>query len=181
MNMPQLQRQQRGVGLMEILITLLVLTIGLLGAAQLQLLSLNDAHAADSRVKATLLAYELADRMRANTELLDLLETSNDPNPYLDIAVVDGGQGSAPDAPACANGCNETEQANRDVREWLEQITDIEGVGDDGDAYRPVLDNATAALVETQPRRFQLSLSWQENDRSLAETVTLSYVQEIEL
>jgi type IV pilus assembly protein PilV len=56
----------RGFTLVEALVTLLVLSIGLLGVAAMQLASLRSNHSASLRSQATLLAYEIVDRMRAN-------------------------------------------------------------------------------------------------------------------
>lgn len=58
--------RQRGVTLLEILIAVLVLSIGLLGMAALQGVSLQTNSSAYYRSQATALAYDMADRMRAN-------------------------------------------------------------------------------------------------------------------
>lgn len=63
--------RQNGATLIEVLIAILVLSIGLLGLAGLQVTSVQSNHSAYQRSQATLLAYDLADRMRANrTEAL---------------------------------------------------------------------------------------------------------------
>lgn len=59
-------RVQRGVTLIEILITLLVLAVGLLGLAALQGLSLKAGQVSLYRTQATNLAYEVIDHARAN-------------------------------------------------------------------------------------------------------------------
>lgn len=56
----------RGVSLIEILVTVLVLAIGLLGLAGLQGTSLRNSQSAYARTQATHLAYEITDAMRAN-------------------------------------------------------------------------------------------------------------------
>jgi type IV pilus assembly protein PilV len=58
--------RQGGLTLIEILVALVILSIGLLGLAGLQTLSLNFNTSAYYRTQATALAYGLADRMRAN-------------------------------------------------------------------------------------------------------------------
>jgi type IV pilus assembly protein PilV len=59
-------RRQHGVGLVEVLISIVVLSIGLLGAAALQATSLRNNHSAMQRSVATILAYSMIDAMRAN-------------------------------------------------------------------------------------------------------------------
>lgn len=58
----------RGLTLVEILVALLVLSIGLLGLAGLQTLSLRFNTSAAQRTQATALAYDFADRLRANRQ-----------------------------------------------------------------------------------------------------------------
>lgn len=56
----------RGFTLIETLVALLVLSIGLLGVAALQLSSLRANQGAAMRSQATFLAYDILDRMRSN-------------------------------------------------------------------------------------------------------------------
>lgn len=55
-----------GFTLIEVLIAMLVLAVGLLGLAGLQATSLRNNQSAYNRSQAIQLAYDLADRMRAN-------------------------------------------------------------------------------------------------------------------
>jgi type IV pilus assembly protein PilV len=83
----------RGLTLVEILIALLILSIGLLGLAGLQTMSLKFNTSAYYRTQATALAYDLADRMRANRQAAVSGEydvSFEDPPPACDAAVVDG-------------------------------------------------------------------------------------------
>jgi len=57
----------RGFSLIEALVSLVVLSIGLLGVAGLQLTSLRSNQGAALRSQATFLAYDIIDRMRANS------------------------------------------------------------------------------------------------------------------
>ena len=57
-----------GLTLVEVMIALLVLSIGILGLATLQTASLNFNTGASQRTQATVLAYDMADRMRSNRQ-----------------------------------------------------------------------------------------------------------------
>jgi type IV pilus assembly protein PilV len=58
--------QQRGFTLLEVLIALLVLSIGLLGLAALQTTGLRSNQMASMRTLVSQFAYDISDRMRAN-------------------------------------------------------------------------------------------------------------------
>ncbi len=60
------RRTAGGFSLLEVLIALVVLSIGLLGIAALQGVGLRSSHGAYLTSQATLLAYDMADRIRAN-------------------------------------------------------------------------------------------------------------------
>lgn len=62
---PEITRQ-RGVSLLEVLISIVVLSIGLLGFAGLQAASLKNNTSAYQRGLATMMAYDVIDRMRAD-------------------------------------------------------------------------------------------------------------------
>lgn len=62
-----LSPQQLGFSLMEIMVSILVLSIGLLGLGGLQITSLKGTNNAHFRTIASLAATDLADRMRANS------------------------------------------------------------------------------------------------------------------
>jgi type IV pilus assembly protein PilV len=57
---------QRGFTLIEVLITVLLLSIGLLGLASLQTVTLQRGNGSAQRVEAVNHAYDILDRMRAN-------------------------------------------------------------------------------------------------------------------
>lgn len=59
-------RRQRGVGLIEVLIALIVISFGLLGMAGLQLTGMKQSTNGFNRAKAVMLAENMATRMRIN-------------------------------------------------------------------------------------------------------------------
>lgn len=62
-------QRQHGFTLLEVLVALLIVSIGLLGLAALMSTSLKNNQGASQRSQATWLAYDILDRMRANETL----------------------------------------------------------------------------------------------------------------
>jgi len=60
-----------GFSLIEVLVALIVLTIGLLGLAAIQITGLKNNQSAYYRTSATVLAYDMADRMRLNRSVAE--------------------------------------------------------------------------------------------------------------
>jgi type IV pilus assembly protein PilV len=59
----------RGITMIEVLVALVILSIGLLGLASLQANALKYNQSAYMRTQATQYAYDIADRMRANRDV----------------------------------------------------------------------------------------------------------------
>ncbi|WP_216642767.1 type IV pilus modification protein PilV [Hydrocarboniclastica marina] len=64
-------RRQAGIGMIEVLVAVLILAIGLLGLAALQVSSMQFTTAAQARSQATLLAHDMLERMRVNRTNID--------------------------------------------------------------------------------------------------------------
>lgn len=61
-----MRQQQKGFTLLEVLVAIVVLSIGLLGLAGLMATSMRNTHSAYQRTQAAWLAYDVIDRMRVN-------------------------------------------------------------------------------------------------------------------
>ncbi len=61
-------KSKRGPTLIETLLALVALSLGLLGIAALQMTSMRNNRGAHQRAQAASLAYDIADRMRANRD-----------------------------------------------------------------------------------------------------------------
>lgn len=70
--------RSRGFTLLEVLIALVVLSIGLLGIAALQGVGLRSSHGAYLTSQASLLAYDMADRIRANVNEFAAAEATDE-------------------------------------------------------------------------------------------------------
>ncbi|ENW26250.1 type IV pilus modification protein PilV [Acinetobacter lwoffii NCTC 5866 = CIP 64.10 = NIPH 512] len=57
---------QQGVGLVEVLVALILLSIGVLGFSMLQIRAMDASLDASKRIQAMNLARDLSERMRAN-------------------------------------------------------------------------------------------------------------------
>ena len=62
---------QDGMTLIEVLVALLVLSVGLLGAAAVQLNALKYTDSSLMTTQASFIAYDMLDRIRASTDVLD--------------------------------------------------------------------------------------------------------------
>ncbi len=91
-----------GFTLIEVLIALIVLVLGVLGAAGMTLASMRDSKQSGLRAQASALAYELGDIMRANPG---------------QSAVFTGGTAVA-NAGCWTTGCAPTDMAKNDFYEW---------------------------------------------------------------
>ncbi|WP_413701427.1 type IV pilus modification protein PilV [Psychromonas sp. KJ10-10] len=80
------KNHQQGSSLLEVLISLLVMAIGLLGLASVQIISLKNLNNSQFRSLSTTYAYAMAERMRSNQSAVvagnyDAIDDSaDDPN-----------------------------------------------------------------------------------------------------
>lgn len=98
-NRAPVMRSARGLTLIEILVAVLVVSVGLLGLAGLQAGALQQNHAAYTRTQVSNLAADIVDRMRANRESAE----AGDYNLALDDAAPTGSTVAANDLLAWRN------------------------------------------------------------------------------
>ena len=147
-----------GFTLIEVLISMLILAIGLLGLAGLQATGIRNNLSAYNRSQATQLAYDMADRMRANVTNSGALGASVYITMDPDDAAVQATCNVAP-------GCSPALMAQQDLFEWNRDLTDIltSGVG-------------TIGVVGTL---FTITVSW-DDDRD-QDTADLNFPMSFQL
>jgi len=96
----------RGFTLLEVLIALLIFSLGMLGLAGLMVISVKTNNSAYLRTQASFLAQSMADRMRAN------------------ISKVNDYNGDYPTTGATCSSCDPDQLLNRDREVWSQQLTD---------------------------------------------------------
>ena len=106
----QLGRNQKGITIIEVLIAMLILAVGLLGMASLQVRAVSDTSNASYRSIAIYYANDMADRMRANG-----------------TGITNGNYNSAAggsEKAACltAAGCSSADMAIHDKWEWSQNL-----------------------------------------------------------
>lgn len=104
----------RGFSLLEVLIALLVFSLGLLGLAALLMVSVKTNHSAYLRTQASFLAQSMADRMRANSR--SIWEGTYDGNYPIASGSTPGCDDTAP--------CSYSDVAARDKGIWSGQLKD---------------------------------------------------------
>ena len=103
----------KGFTLVEVLVSLVILAIGLLGIAKLMLMSSHSNDSAYLRSQATALAYEMLDNMRANRQ--EALPPNSSYNTAAAAPVVFPFPGTACEGTACTNP---TQVALYDLFQW---------------------------------------------------------------
>tara|TARA_Y100000780_G_C13578669_1_gene375834 strand:+ start:340 stop:858 length:519 start_codon:yes stop_codon:yes gene_type:complete len=107
------KRHQAGVGLLEVLIALLILAIGALGYAGLQLTALRNSDDANYRAHAAMIAQDAIERIKSNPAAADQYATAaNWP--------ASAGTSSPADWKQCMNGaCNAAQLAEWDMKQLV--------------------------------------------------------------
>lgn len=101
-------RTARGFSLIEVLIALIIMSVGMLGIASLYVHSMQAGRTSLFRHNAVTLAGDVADRMRANP---------TGANAYT-------GAGADNDCIAGTTNCSNTQMAAQDILLWTQQATD---------------------------------------------------------
>jgi type IV pilus assembly protein PilV len=127
--------------MIEILVTLAITAIALLGAAGLQLRALRTGQNSQFRTQAVLLAADLAERMEAN------------PNGAINGNYVVAASSTATQTNnLCANGCTSSGIATGDLYQWQNTIPAL--------LPQPTWTVAQTSLAGNNPATYTITISW---------------------
>lgn len=136
-----------GFSLVEVLVALLVLSIGLLGLAALQVTGMKFNHQSYQRTQATMLTYEIADRMRSNPQALAnyiIAYSAATPTYSTDCAAV---------------VCTAAQLAAYDLNKWRNALLAATGSQEGGIAQSGLL--------------YTIEIRWKEQDLQLSQVLTV--------
>lgn len=100
---------EAGFSMIEVLVTLVIFVVAMLGLAGLQSTSISTNHSAYLRSQATWLTYDMVDRMRVN---LDAVSAGD----YY------GGSGTQHTSCVSTSGCSTTNMAEHDLFSWVDLV-----------------------------------------------------------
>lgn len=150
-------KNQKGVGLIEVLIAVLVLAIGLLGLAGLQTQSLKFNNESYFRTQATLLAMDMADRLRANRTHARTNTTA------YTFATTDTPSGTST---ACETGaCSPAQLAQYDFKQWRDRV---QQALPNGTVKLTPINAASTAIWQD----YAIEISYQASDNATPQTFT---------
>lgn len=149
-------RKSRGFTLVELLVSILVAAIGMVGLLTMDMQSTRWIHSSYLRSQAILQAREMADRMMTNPAGVADGDYSN----------ISGFPASPPTCKTSAStttiNCSAAQIASFDLNEWNTSIAQLMPTGA-GSVSSPV-DGV-----------FTITVSWQEIDKDAAETQSFSF------
>lgn len=146
--------RHQGSSLMEVLVSMILIAVGLLGIATLFIRDLTNARSALLRTQAITLLSDMADRIRANAGGKDAYDTAA-------YAGAPGAQGCAPSDTAVGSNCSTAQQAQDDLASWTAAVQRALPAGAAGPP------SAIVEYASGEPARYRLELSWQEPGESL--------------
>jgi len=161
------KKNQRGVGLIEILVAVVLLSIGFLAAARMQVQGMRFSQSAYYQSQAYFMASDMLDRMRSNVKGVTSGAYSN-----MDTAdnLLD---------PGCAKpaaNCTAMQIAEQDRYNWSIQLYP-------GDGVVPALPGTPKGMVRLRPGSdgiYDVTLEWNEtiNGKDQVESLSVTFATE---
>ncbi len=110
------RKYQSGIGMIEVLVTLVIISVGFLNMAALQTTAKRSNFDAVQRTTAVMLAHDIVERMRANPGVLDTYLTSGVGGATLAAPSRDCGAGAT---------CSPLQLAEFDLYQWEQSIDGV--------------------------------------------------------
>lgn len=115
-------RRQAGFSLVEVLVSVLVLAIGLIGAAMMQINAARTTQESSLHDTALGLAVQIADEIRANDAQARQAPGSN---PFLDLQYANTARPSSASTDCYRQTCSTVQIAQQSAAEWQQRVYDM--------------------------------------------------------
>jgi len=149
-------RASRGFAMIEVLVTLIIVLVGLLGAAGVLVFTHQSSVEAFQRTQALILIEDMLDRISANRQVADCYALS-DPNagaPFL-------GTGFA-GAFACGSGTpNQQATAISDLQQWNDLLTGAAEVDASGENVGAMIGARGCISFDAGTGAYTITVTWQ--------------------
>jgi type IV pilus assembly protein PilV len=150
--------RMRGFSLIEVMVALVILSIGLIGLAAMQASALSSTHGSQMESMVAIQARSLADAMSANPDYwsansptFTITASASSPN----TPVYGSGTPSAPTTACLNTACTNPQMAGYDVQQWAnELLTLVPGAG------------ATITCTASAPIGCKITITWTEKAAS---------------
>ena len=147
-----------GFTLLEVMIAMVIFAVGMLGLAGIQSVSLQNEHASYSRSQAILLAYEMADKLKANPGgSINYVVDAN-------TTAISGYSG---DTMCIDNSCTITDMVKFDLGLWKAAVSTL-------------LPGGQASITNPTPLNHTITVHWDE-DRTGATGTTCPVTGAVDL
>lgn len=127
---------QRGESMIEVIVTVVIISIGLLGAATLQVMTLKNLNSSNTISLATMLAEDFGDRLRANKDAAAQYVHNSKPSSTVVNCVTT----------TCSNG----QLAAYDISTWWDQVNNT-------------LPEGKIEVTSPGTDRYLLTIRWDED------------------
>ena len=157
--------RKRGFSLIEVLVTLVIITIGIMGLITLQMVSAKNVSNAELRSLAGYFVYDMTERMRANPAGVNAGSYNT-----IDGSAIDPGTD-------CSSGCGFATLAQYDAFIWNDMINNSFANNSPTTPNSPSsargLGPGAAGTVSLAAGVYTIAVRWQEQDRTDAGGISL--------
>lgn len=157
----------RGFSLVEVLVSLLVLSLGLLGLAALQTTGMRFNQQSYTRTQAAFQVYDIVDRMRVNKTGT----SGNAHTNYDNISL----SATGTDNDCVTNACTSAELADDDIYIWKTATANLLPEGQAAICRGTFNPSFTSCSVSSSGSIYHIMVRWREND------ITMTFEAQSEL
>jgi type IV pilus assembly protein PilV len=169
-------RVQAGFGMIEVLVTLIILLTGLLGLAGLQAQGQRSELESYQRIHALILLQDMESRINANRKVAACYALTTDATggtPYLGV--------SATASPACSSGTIEQQtRATQDMQDWSALLAGAAETSEGGGNIGAMVGaRGCVSLIDAATQTYLVSVAWQGVGKTAAPPAGLGCAKDL--